>query len=214
MLRLFSTHLSFSKIIMTDLEAGSFAATVQRLQSRLLQLEHLPIEPERIAQAAVTIVIRAEQTDTQALIIKRAEHPHDPWSGHLALPGGRADVADESLLATAARETLEEIGLNLHAGGQFLGRMPKLLPRNPRLPQIEITPFVAIAPPAFDLQFSDEVADAFWVSLSQLKQEGMSSSFMWVRDGVERAWPAFPSSRGPIWGITGRILNDFLQRFE
>src|SRR5689334_4968285 len=98
MLRLFSTHLFFSQIIMTDLQGGSFAATVQRLQTRLLQLEHLPIEPERIAQAAVTIIIRAEQADAQALIIKRAEHPRDPWSGHLALPGGRAEVADESLL--------------------------------------------------------------------------------------------------------------------
>lgn len=199
---------------MTDLPADGFASIVQRLQTRLLRLEHLPIEPERIAQAAVTIILRAEQTEAQALIIKRAEHPHDPWSGHLALPGGRADTADEDLLATAARETLEEIGLDLHIGGQFLGRLPKLSPKNPRLPQIEITPFVAVAPPTFDLQFSDEVADAFWISLPQLKQEGMSSSFIWVREGVERAWPAYPSSRGPIWGITGRILNDFLIHFE
>src|SRR5207244_3003698 len=110
--------------------------------------------------------------------------PRDPWSGHLALPGGRADAIDEDLLATAARETLEEIGLNLHAGGQFLGRLPKLSPKNPRLPQIGITPFVAIAPPEFDLQFSDEVADAFWVSLPQLKQAGMSSHYTWTRDGV------------------------------
>jgi 8-oxo-dGTP pyrophosphatase MutT (NUDIX family) len=199
---------------MIDLQADGFAAIVQRLQSRLLRLEHLPIEPERIAQAAVTIILHAEQTEMQALIIKRAEHLHDPWSGHLALPGGRADAVDEDLLATAARETLEEIGLDLHTGGQFLGRLPKLSPKNPRLPQIEITPFVAIAPPAFDLQFSDEVADAFWISLPQLKAEGMSSSFIWMRDGVERAWPAYPSSRGPIWGITGRILNDFLKHFE
>lgn len=199
---------------MNDFEAESFAATVQRLQARLLQLERLQIEPERIAQAAVTIILRAERAETHALIIKRAEHPHDPWSGHLALPGGRADAVDEDLLATAARETLEEIGLNLRAGGQFLGRLPKLSPKNPRLPQIEITPFVALAPTEFDLQFSDEVADAFWVSLPQLKQEGMSSRHTWTREGVERAWPAYPSSRGPIWGITGRILNDFLNLFD
>lgn len=199
---------------MTDLPADGFAAIVQRLQSRLLRLEHLPVEPERIAQAAVTVILRAEQTGAQTLIIKRAEHPLDPWSGHLALPGGRADTVDEDLLATAARETLEEIGLDLYAGGQFLGRLPNLSPKNPRLPQIEITPFVAIAPPEFDLQFSDEVADAFWISLPQLKQEGMSSRFIWIRDGVEREWPAYPSSRGPIWGITGRILNDFLNLFE
>lgn len=199
---------------MIDVQASSFAATVQRLQARLLSLEHLLIEPDRIAQAAVTIILREEQSDVKALIIKRAEHPRDPWSGHLALPGGRADAIDNNLLATAARETLEEIGLDLHAGGQFLGRLSKLSPKNPRLPQIEITPFVALAPPEFELRFSNEVADAFWVSLPQLKQQGMSSRFLWRRDGVEREWPAYPSSRGPIWGITGRILNDFLNLFE
>ncbi|MBI1762430.1 MAG: CoA pyrophosphatase [Acidobacteria bacterium] len=199
---------------MKDFAADNLAAPWQGLQARLLRLEHLPIEPARIAQAAVTLILRAEQSEAQALIIKRAEHPHDPWSGHLALPGGRADDIDEDLLATAARETLEEIGLNLHAGGQFLGRLPKLSPKNPRLPQLEITPFVALAPAAFKLQFSAEVADAFWISLPQLKQEGMSSRHTWTVDGVERAWPAYPSSRGPIWGITGRILNDFLNLFE
>ncbi len=199
---------------MNDLAAHSFAATLQRLQPRLLQLERLPVESDRIAQAAVTIILRAEQAETHALIIKRAEHPRDPWSGHLALPGGRADAVDADLLATAVRETLEEIGLNLHAGGQFLGRLPKLSPKNPRLPQLEITPFVASAPPEFDLQFSAEVTDAFWVSLPQLKQAGMSDRYTWAQNGVERAWPAYPSSRGPIWGITGRILNDFLNLFD
>lgn len=212
--RTFDVSICSQQTIMDNFAAESFAATVRRLQARLLQLEELHIEPERIAQAAVTIILRAEQTEAQALIIKRAEHPNDPWSGHLALPGGRADAVDDDLLATAARETLEEVGLNLHAGGQFIGRLPKLSPNNPRLPQIEITPFVAIAPAEFDLQFSEEVTDAFWVSLSHLKQEGMSSRYLWAREGVERAWPAYPSSRGPIWGITGRILNDFLNLFD
>ena len=195
-------------------EAGEFAALLQRLQGRLLQLERLSIEPERIAQAAVTVILRPADEDAQALIIKRAEHPRDPWSGHLALPGGRADASDPDLLATAARETLEEIGLDLRAGGAFLGRLPKLKPQSPRLPQIEITPFVALAPPEINLQFSDEVADAFWISLHGLHQTGMSSRFTMEIEGSERSWPAYPSPGGPIWGITGRILNDFLALFD
>ena len=62
-----------------------------------------------------------------------------------------------------------------------------------RLPHLEITPFVALAPPRIELQLNNEVADAFWVSLRQLKQEGMSSKFTLKLDEGERSWPAFAS---------------------
>jgi 8-oxo-dGTP pyrophosphatase MutT (NUDIX family) len=207
--------LSFNqRNIMSQIEAGEFAALLRRAQERLLRPERLPLELERISQAAVTAIVRPEVNDAHVLIIKRAEHPRDPWSGHLALPGGRAAATDADLLATAVRETLEEIGLNLVAGGSFIGRLPKLSPRNPRLPQIEITPFVALAPTEVNLQFSDEVADAFWVSLRELHQTGMSSRYTLQLDGSERSWPAYPTAGGPIWGITARILNTFLTLFD
>lgn len=199
---------------MNDPEAGEFAAWLTRVQASLLQFDRISIEPERIAQAAVTLILREEVAEPQVLIIQRAEHPRDPWSGHLALPGGRAELHDADLMATAARETWEEIGLDLLAEGQFLGRLPKIAPRNARLPQIEITPFVARAPAKLALQFSDEVAAAFWLSLRQLKQAGMTSQFTLTQNGQERSWPAYASPRGPIWGITGHILQDFLSRFD
>jgi 8-oxo-dGTP pyrophosphatase MutT (NUDIX family) len=199
---------------MNDFSAKDFEAVRRHLQMRLLQLDRLPIEAERLSQAAVTLILREEQREPQALIIKRAEHPRDPWSGHLALPGGRADTSDTDLLATAARETFEEIGVRLLEGGAFLGRLPKLSPMSVRLPRLEITPFVALAPPRIELQLNNEVADAFWVSLRQLKQAGMSSKFTLKLAEGERSWPAYASSRGPIWGITGRILNDFLTLFD
>ena len=199
---------------MNQFEAGPFATRLAQVQARLLQPARLPIELEHKPQAAVTLLLRPTPDDAQTLIIKRAEHPLDPWSGHLALPGGRAEASDADLLATAARETLEEIGLNLHAGGSFIGRLPKLSPKNPRLPPIEITPFVALAPPQFELQLSGEVAEVFWVSLRELQQAGMSSRFTLHLEGRERSWPAYPSAGGPIWGITGRILQSFLTLFD
>ena len=47
------------------------------------------------------------------LLLKRADNPRDPWSGHWALPGGRQDPSDQSLLDTAIRECREECGLTL-----------------------------------------------------------------------------------------------------
>lgn len=49
----------------------------------------------------------------EVLLIQRAPRAGDPWSAHLALPGGRRDEDDVDDIATARRETLEEIGINL-----------------------------------------------------------------------------------------------------
>jgi 8-oxo-dGTP pyrophosphatase MutT (NUDIX family) len=194
---------------------SNFEVTGLRLRQRLDPLHDLQLEPARIPQAAVTIILREEIGDAQALIIKRAERPGDHWSGHLALPGGRVDPAkDPDLLATAARETYEEIGVNLlDAAGsrsRFIGQLPLLAPRNPILPPLEITPFVAIAPSQLALQLNHEVAEAFWVSVNQLKREGCSAEFRMQFGEVVKKWPAYPCAGGPIWGITERILTNFL----
>ncbi|MGH7524260.1 MAG: NUDIX domain-containing protein, partial [Gemmatimonadales bacterium] len=84
------------------------------LERLLAQLaSHLPREssdPTR-AFAAVALVL-AEEPD-RLLLIRRAEREGDPWSGHLALPGGRRQESDSDLLATATRETREETGIHL-----------------------------------------------------------------------------------------------------
>ena len=195
---------------MTDLELLG-----RQLTERLEPLHALQIESDRIPQAAVTIILREERGAAQALIIKRAERPGDHWSGHLALPGGRVDRdKDADLLATAARETHEEIGMNLLNGGRFIGRLPVITPTNPFLPRIEIAPFVAIAPVIFATQLNNEVDAVFWVSVSRLKREGCSGEFRMSFGESVQKWPAYPSEGGPIWGITERILTNFLSLLD
>jgi 8-oxo-dGTP pyrophosphatase MutT (NUDIX family) len=186
-----------------------------KLSERLDPLAALQIEPDRIPQAAVTIILREEEDAAKALIIKRAERPGDHWSGHLALPGGRVDtVKDADLLATAVRETKEEVGIDLLNGGRFLGRLPAITPDNRLLPRIEIIPFVAIAPAIFTIERNHEVDTVFWVSLCHLKREGLSAEFRMNIGEVVKKWPAYPSEEGPIWGITERILTGFLSSLK
>src|SRR5215218_7814707 len=98
--------------------------------------------------AAVALVLREGSEGPELLVIKRSEAEHDHWSGHLALPGGRVEPEDESLLATAARETLEEVGLDLREGGEAIARLGTVNPQSPYAPRVSVTPFVFVAPPA------------------------------------------------------------------
>jgi len=189
---------------------GDFQAIRRQLERRLATPRRLPIERDRVPQAAVSLILSEAQGAARALIIKRAERPGDHWSGHLALPGGRAQDEDADLIATAARETYEEVGIDLLDGGEFIGQLEILVPTNRRLPRLEITPFVAIAPPEFTLRLNGEVARAFWISVADLKRVGRSSFFSMPENGVINKWPAYPSEGGPIWGITERILTNFL----
>src|SRR4051812_3842337 len=58
-----------------------------------------------IRRAAVAAILRDAAEGPEILFIRRAEHPQDPWSGHMAFPGGREEPGDADLLETAIRET-------------------------------------------------------------------------------------------------------------
>ncbi len=189
---------------------SEFETICQQLQQRALPPEKLQVEPERVRQAAVTVLLREHFSQPEILMIKRADHPSDPWSGHLALPGGRADLEDGNLLKTAAREMHEEVGIELADETLFIGRLQNLRPKNPHLPVIEITPWIALAPREITLELSDEVAEAFWLPVQALQTTGQSEVFRFPYQNSVIKYPAYPSPHGPIWGITKNILEEFL----
>jgi 8-oxo-dGTP pyrophosphatase MutT (NUDIX family) len=175
---------------------------------------------DAVRRAAVALVLRRNLSEAELLVIKRSLSERDHWSGHLALPGGRVEAGDASLRAAAVRETFEEVGINLEAGGEVLGRLGTVEPKSPFAPRVSVAPFVAVAPDEYQVRregevspplvLSEEVAAVFWVPVSALKKGGRSEVFKMVFAGVEREWPAYPSEHGPIWGITERILTEFL----
>ncbi len=162
--------------------------------------------------AAVAAVLRVVD-EPELLFIKRAEAKHDPWSGHMAFPGGRQEPADQSLQATAMRETLEELSLDL-ACGRMLGQLDDLAPRSPMLPPIIIRPFVALVAPDVSFVLSREVAAVFWVPLSQLRATNARTEHEISVSDVRTRLPAYRVQEHVVWGLTERIVRQLLLMFD
>ncbi|GAC1514703.1 MAG: CoA pyrophosphatase [Gemmatimonadaceae bacterium] len=167
-----------------------------------------------VAWAAVAVVLRAGTPGLELLLIRRAEREDDPWSGHVALPGGRWDPMDADLAATAVRETFEETGLDLMRQGRVLGTLDDVRPRTRALPSIVVRPYVAVIGGVANIAPSPEVAAAFWVPLSALRDRESWVATPSVPSGAHRWGPAFVHGDHIVWGLTERILTQLSARFE
>jgi len=173
-----------------------------------------PAAGAEVRDAAVAVVFRVGAGDSlELLMIERASYAGDPWSGHVAFPGGRRELHDAALLDTALRETREEMGIDLASDGRMLGALERVHPVTPSLPQFYIAPFVALLTRDAPLALSGEVADAFWVPLAILQLPDASSDVEVVlANGTRRTVRAFVHGRYTIWGLTERIIRDLLSR--
>ena len=170
------------------------------------------VEAERsVRRAAILLLLRRRgDGEPEVLMIKRADAEGDPWSGHIALPGGRMEPADADLSATAVRETLEETGVDVARHGRLLGSLDDLMPRSPTLAPIVIRPYLALVRADVTLVLSHEVADAFWVSLSQLRAPAAWGTGDVDVRGTTRRVTVFQHGGHTVWGLTERVLRQFL----
>lgn len=164
---------------------------------------------DRSKKAAVSAVLHDAGKDLEILLIRRATREGDPWSGHMALPGGHSDPSDADLLRTAVRETFEEVGLDLDRA-EYIGRLDDFVPA--RDFDISVRPFVFSLSEATPLSLSDEVEEAIWVPLSPLIAGTRRSTFVFSRAGQRFELPAWDIEGRVVWGMTYRVLDVFFQR--
>lgn len=172
--------------------------------------------PHHGPTAAVAAVVRSGDDGPEMLFIERATRDGDPWSGHMAFPGGRTEPDDDDTFDTAVRESREEIGFDItaHADVNWLGRLNDL-EGNPRWrgAALRVTPHVCWLDGARpELTLNYEVADAFWVRVAELADP---------RHHIDYHYPPRPDERFPgievghgrvIWGMTLRMLQDLFTR--
>ncbi len=158
------------------------------------------------------MILAEGENDLDVCFIRRAEREGDPWSGQVAFPGGRADAGDPSANAVAERETMEEIGLILHAQ-QLVGPLP--------VRQIErqhlklLSPFVyyvgAGARSTARVRERHEVASVFWVPLQHLFDRNSATELEYPMSGTATTFPGIRYGDHVIWGLTLRILESFAE---
>jgi len=167
-------------------------------------------------RAAVAMVLRPARDDgpgLEVLFIERAQFAGDPWSGHMAFPGGRVEADDDHPRAAAERETLEEVGITL-AGAEVLGQLDDLRGRHAgrEIPMVISAYVYRVSDPA-PLDPNHEVRTAFWFPLDALIDPRRRTHYA-IRGlrfpGILVGEP----ERHVVWGLTYRFVESFFTKLE
>lgn len=129
----------------------------------------------------------------------------------MGLPGGRREPGDAHLLATAIRETEEEVGLDL-SRAELLGALDDQVPTTPLLPPIIVRPHVFLLGSVPDqLRLSGEVQYVRWAALGELRRPEVYRPFSFEHQGVRITRPGYHLGGDVVWGMTERILTPLLE---
>ena len=186
---------------------------INQVRERLA--EHSPqiVNTAAQRQAAVALILRDAGSEPEVLLIQRAEHEEDPWSGDLGFPGGRIETSDASPRTAAERETWEEIGLTLNADN-FLGQSDDMAAMTL---SVRISCFVYHLHQEVEFNLNNEVVNYFWVPMSTLLSPERNELMYFHHRGTDRQHPVVHLkewSTKPLWGITYRLLDSFFNLLD
>jgi 8-oxo-dGTP pyrophosphatase MutT (NUDIX family) len=179
------------------------------IRQRLARHEARRID-EKVAprRAAVACILQEGADDPEMLFIRRATQQQDPWSGHMAFPGGQVEPDDATPLDTARRETLEEVEIDLARSAELLGQLDEIIASaGGRVIPMAIAPFVfQLTEPAALHANPSEVEEALWVPTAMLLDPAAASTVPYELGGQRFDLPCFRVWDRVIWGLTYQML--------
>src|SRR5919204_4460678 len=164
--------------------------------------------------------MKAPGATDAAVLLAMFGHPHRPGlvfterrsdlrrhPGEISFPGGRQDAPNEGLVVTALREAEEEIGLD-PADVEVIGALP---PVGTFVTGYKVHPFVGLIPEGLGFEPNpEEVAAILLFRLDELRA-GFAMRRL-VRRGIPIRTPTYAVGEHLIWGATGRIVGELLDR--
>lgn len=180
------------------------------------RLERDVSEDPDAPRAGVAVVVRdLPGAPPSVLLMKRAEHPLDPWSGHVSLPGGRVDPQDANTRAAAAREALEELGVDLDRDATLVGGLAPLVAKaHGRALDLRVHPWVWRVERDLALVPNEEAEEGFWMSLTDAFDGTLDHTHRIEHAGETLLRPAWLAPSGErehvVWGLTFHILRRFV----
>ena len=171
---------------------------------------------ESLVSAAVAVILRDGEQGTEFLLMQRAKHDKDPWSGQMSFPGGKIDPQDNSAKAAAVREAHEEVGAHL-TEEDYLGRLDDVYGfKVDGVYSVLVSSFVFKVNRDLQLIGNHEVADLLWLPMSYLEN---------LDNAYNHSDPRNPSLKMPavlidrdknqvLWGLTLRMLSSLYQLLD
>lgn len=173
--------------------------------------------PAEARHAAVAMLLRGTSLEaSEILLMRRAEREGDRWSGQISFPGGHTEPEDEDLVATARRESREEVGVDPGAGRSTLfGALPTIQARarGARVP-LFLTPIVFHRHQPEAPELGPEAAEAFWLPLRAAASGALDAPYRYEHEGLIHKLPSWDYEGRVIWGMTHGILSRFVTALE
>ena len=179
---------------------------------RALRENETPPEtvPANSRSAGVALILKALGEDLSVLFIERALREDDPWSGHIAFPGGHQDRSDTGVLQTVVRETKEEVGITL-TPSECVSQLPFEKPyTSDQRTNLVVLPYVFVLTHEPELYLNHEVSEVIWVPLKLLISGELLTTETVNFNSKEYHLPGFRlNDKHFVWGLTYRVLQRF-----
>ena len=161
-------------------------------------------------RGSVALILHQSSPGLRLLFVVRANKKGDPWSGHIAFPGGRVEPGDRDHRHTAERETREETTLDLSTA-TYLGQLDDVTGTTLK---IVVSGYVYHIDTIPNLSLNYELTESHWIPIESLLVPNRQMYHRLQLEGFDGSLPAI-DILGPdkpiLWGLTYRLVGQLLQ---
>jgi len=178
------------------------------LRQRLAEVQPQDLPLQQLRPAAVLLLLFRADNEDWVLLTRRTEEL-EHHAGEISFPGGGRHPEDPDLLATALRETEEEMGIRPKDVTVY-GRLDDFI----SVYGFRVTPFVGefTAPYKYAANPA-EIAEIIELPLRQFLGEGVWHEEDWTYRGRVHPVDFYQVGSYQVWGMTAAILRHFFQRY-